>query len=206
MFRLQNSSNSQPAANALFNVSPPSVIVTFPSVIIKNGFDPPTESGEICTHLISHFMAKSNIDKKGIAQSLFLNGSFTQEEIANKVGTTRQTVSRWVRDGAWEELKASRTITTEQLIAQYKRQLSEINKRIEAREPGNRFPTAEEADAIVKTAGAVKKLEQDIGVSDCVSVGMRFLAWLRPVDAEAAATFNDYFDAFIKDQAGRARK
>jgi len=151
-------------------------------------------------------MTKSNIDKKGIAQSLFLNGAFTQEEIAAKVGTTRQTVSRWVREGAWEELKASRTITTEQLIAQYKRQLAEINKRIEARQPGNRFPTAEEADAIVKTAGAVKKLEQDIGVSDCVSVGMRFLAWLRPVDAAAAATFNDYFDAFIKDQAGRARK
>lgn len=35
---------------------------------------------------------------------------------------------------------------------------------------------------------------------------MRFLSWLRPVDAEAARTFNDYFDAFIKDQAGRARK
>ena len=79
-------------------------------------------------------MTKNNIDKKGIAQSLFLDGAYTQEEIAAKVGTTRQTVSRWVRDGAWEELKASRTITTEQLIAQYKRQLAEINKRIEARQ------------------------------------------------------------------------
>jgi transcriptional regulator with XRE-family HTH domain len=155
---------------------------------------------------ISFFMAKNNIDKKDIAQSLFLNGSYTQEEIAAKVGTTRQTVSRWVRDGAWEELKASRTITTEQLIAQYKRQLAEINKRVEARPSGERFPTIEEADAIVKTAGAIKKLEQDIGVSDCVSVAMRFLSWLRPVDADAARTFNDYFDAFIKDQAGRARK
>ena len=39
-------------------------------------------------------MAKINIDKKDIAKSLFLNGAFTQEEIAAKVGTTRQTVSR----------------------------------------------------------------------------------------------------------------
>ena len=90
-------------------------------------------------------MTKNNIDKKGIAQSLFLDGAYTQEEIAAKVGTTRQTVSRWVRDGAWEELKASRTITTEQLIAQYKRQLAEINKRIEAnasRQPRRPMPSS----------------------------------------------------------------
>ena len=30
-------------------------------------------------------MTKNNIDKKGIAQSLFLDGAYTQEEIAAKV-------------------------------------------------------------------------------------------------------------------------
>ena len=44
-------------------------------------------------------MGKTNIDKKDIAKSLYLNGNFTQEEIADKVGTTRQTVSRWIKDG-----------------------------------------------------------------------------------------------------------
>lgn len=150
-------------------------------------------------------MAKDNIDKKGIAKSLFINGSYTQEEIAAKVGTTRQTVARWMRDGAWEDMKASVTITPELIISQFHRQITEINKKIETRQQGSRFATPAEADALAKLAGAVRKLETDIGVADCVSVAMRFLAWLRPLDAGAARTFGDLFDAFIKDQAGRGK-
>lgn len=79
-------------------------------------------------------MARQNIDKKDIAKTLFLNGTFTQEEIADKVGTTRQTVSRWAKDGTWDELKASLTITPDQIIAQFHRQIMEINNRINQRE------------------------------------------------------------------------
>lgn len=141
------------------------------------------------------------IDKKGIAKSLYLDGNYTQEEIADKVGTTRQTVSRWVKAENWEEIKASVTITPAQIIAQWNRQIVEINKKINARADGERFATTQEADALSKLAGAIKKLETDIGVSDCVSVAMRFLSWLRPLDIEAAKQFNNLFDAFIKDQA-----
>lgn len=62
-------------------------------------------------------MVKSNIDKKSIAKDLFIKSRCTQEEIAEKVGTTRQTVSRWIREGRWEELRVSITISTEQIIA-----------------------------------------------------------------------------------------
>lgn len=150
-------------------------------------------------------MTKTNIDKKGIAKSLYMKGSCTQEEIAAKVGTTRQTVSRWVREGGWEELKASFTITPNQIIAQFQRQIVEINNNIQNREEGKRFATAQEADALAKLAGAVKKLESDVGVADCISVAMRFLSWLRPLDIDAAKQFNNLFDAFIKDQMAKAK-
>ena len=147
------------------------------------------------------FQMKTTIDKKGIAKSLYLDGNYTQEEIADKVGTTRQTVSRWVKAENWEEIKASVTITPAQIIAQWNRQIVEINKKINARADGERFATTQEADALSKLAGSIKKLEADIGVPDCVSVAMRFLSWLRPLDIEAAKQFNNLFDAFIKDQA-----
>lgn len=148
-------------------------------------------------------MAKTNIDKKGIAKSLYLDGNYTQEEIADKVGTTRQTVARWIKDGSWDSIKASIAITPAQIIAQWNRQIIEVNNAIAEREEGKRFATSAEADALAKLAGAINKLQNDIGVSDCVSVAMRFLSWLRPLDIEAAKQFNNLFDAFIKDQTTR---
>ena len=102
-------------------------------------------------------------------------------------------------------IKASVTITPAQIIAQWNRQIVEINKKINARADGERFATTQEADALSKLAGSIKKLEGDIGVPDCVSVAMRFLSWLRPLDIEAAKQFNNLFDAFIKDQANKSK-
>ena len=149
-------------------------------------------------------MSKVIIDKKGIAKSLFLDGNYTQEEIAEKVGTTRQTISRWMKSESWEEIKASVAITPAQIIAQWSRQIIEVNNTIAGRDAWKRYATPAEADALAKLAGAINKLQNDIGVSDCVSVAMRFLSWLRPLDLEAAKQFNNLFDVFIKDQtAGR---
>lgn len=143
---------------------------------------------------------KTSIDRKGIAKSLYLDGNYTQEEIADKVGTTRQTVNRWIKDGNWESIKASVAITPAQIIAQWNRQIIEVNNAIAGRGEGRRYATPAEADALAKLAGAINKLQNDVGVSDCVSVAMRFLSWLRPLDIEAAKQFNNLFDAFIKDQ------
>ena len=145
-------------------------------------------------------MARQNIDKKDVAKSLYLNGNFTHEEIADKVGTTRQTVSRWIKEGGWEELKASITITPAQILSGLNRQIVEINNNINEREEGKRFATVAEADTLAKLASAIKKIEQDVGIADIVDVGIRFTNWLRPLDLEKAKEFNELLDAFIKDQ------
>ncbi|MBO5428070.1 MAG: helix-turn-helix domain-containing protein [Prevotella sp.] len=145
-------------------------------------------------------MKKQSIDKKDIAKSLYLNGNYTQEEIADKVGTTRQTVSRWIREGSWDEVKASITITPAQILSGLNRQIIEINNNINGREEGKRFASVTEADTLAKLASAIKKIETDVGIADIVDVGIRFTNWLRPLDLGKAKEFNDLLDAFIKDQ------
>lgn len=145
-------------------------------------------------------MVKSNINKKDIAKDLYLKGGCTQEEIAAKVGTTRQTVSRWAREGKWEELRASFTISTENILAGMIRQVSEIQNQANARKEGERSFTSKEADTVVKTTSAIKKLQNDAGITDIVNVGIKFTNWLRGIDIEKAKEYNELWDLFIKDQ------
>ena len=145
-------------------------------------------------------MVKSNINKKDIAKDLYLKGGCTQEEIAAKVGTTRQTVSRWAREGKWEELRASFTISTENILAGMIRQVSEIQNQANARKECERSFTPKEADTVVKITSAIKKLQNDAGITDIVNVGIKFTNWLRGIDIEKAKEYNELWDLFIKDQ------
>ncbi len=145
-------------------------------------------------------MVKSNINKKDIAKDLYLKGGCTQEEIAAKVGTTRQTVSRWAREGKWEELRASFTMSTENILAGMIRQVSEIQNQANARKEGERSFTSKEADTVVKITSAIKKLQNDAGITDIVNVGIKFTNWLRGIDIEKAKEYNELWDLFIKDQ------
>lgn len=147
----------------------------------------------------------SKIDKRSIARTLYLDGNYTQEEIAVKVGVSRQTIIRWSKEDSWAELKASLSVTPTQLIAQWQQQIAEINRTITSREEGARYATPAEADAMLKLATSIKKIQDDLGISEVISVCMRFLAWLRPLDVEQAKAFNSLMDIFIKDQANSKR-
>lgn len=131
---------------------------------------------------------------------LFVKENLTQKEIADKVGSSRQSVNRWISEGKWEELKVGLTLTKEEQIKNLYRQVGELNKTILEREEGARFATVSEADTIGKLSAAIKKMESDTGIADIISVGIRFLSWLRKADVDKAKEFAEYWDLFIKDQ------
>lgn len=141
----------------------------------------------------------TNTQKKEYARMLYLKENLTQQEIAEKTGVSRQTLSRWINSEKWEEMKIGMTLTREQQISALHRQVAEINKTIQSREEGKRYATPSEADTLGKLAATIKKLESDVGISDIISVGMRFSDWLRPQDPDMTKTFIRLFDQFIKD-------
>lgn len=139
-----------------------------------------------------------NQQKRQWAQSLYVNESRTQAEVADIVGVSRQTIVRWSKEDHWDEYKASLTMTREEQIKNLQHQIVEINRSISEKAPGKRFASPAEADIINKIASAINKLETDVGIADLVSAGQRFLAYLRPVDYEAAQKFARLYNNFIK--------
>ena len=142
----------------------------------------------------------TNHQKMECAKTLYLRENLTQQEIADRVGCSRVTVSNWVRAGKWEEQKVGITLTRQEQVGNLYRQVAEINRSIANRPEGERFATSKEADILGKLAAAISKMEQEIGIADTISVLTAFIEWLRPLDLEKAKDITRFADAYIKDK------
>ena len=140
----------------------------------------------------------TNTQKREWAKTLYLKEKLTQQEIAERVGVSRVSISKWVRDGKWEEQRVGLTLTREEQIRNLYRQVAEMNRTIEARPEGERFATSAEADIIGKLSKAIRQMETEVGIADVVSVMTRFIDFLRPIDVEKAKDVTRLADAFIK--------
>lgn len=142
----------------------------------------------------------TNEQKKELAKILYTKENLTQAEIADRVGTSRVTIGKWIKSENWEKLKVSITITKEEQIKNLYRQLTELNEVIGNREQGERYPSTAEADTISKLANAIKKMETEVGLGDIVSVLSDFLKWMRTLDLNKTKELAPIFDAFVKSK------
>ena len=142
----------------------------------------------------------TNAQKKEWAKTLYMRENLTQQEIAERVGVSRVTVSNWVRAGKWEEQKAGLTLARQEQVAILYRQVAEINRAISARAEGERFPNSKEADILGKLSAAIRNMEQETGIADIISVLTSFIEWLRPLDLDKAKELTRLADAYIKDK------
>ena len=139
-----------------------------------------------------------NTQKREWAQLLYINEHISQKEIAERVKVSKVTMNKWVKEGKWDEMKASLTITREEQLKRLYNQIAALNKEIAERET-QRYATPAESDTLSKLASAINKMEIEIGLSDIISVSRRFLEWVRRVDIDKAKEFSGLFDGFIKD-------
>jgi len=139
----------------------------------------------------------TNKQKKEWAQLLFTKENLTQKEISERIGVSQVTMSRWVNENRWEDLRVSITITREEQLKNLYRQLANMNEEISKR-TGHRFPSPAEADTINKLANAIEKMESEVGLNDILSTFKAFLTWLRKFNIEEAQRLVPLFDDFVK--------
>ncbi len=71
--------------------------------------------------------ALNNKQKREFAEVLFTRQGLTGKEIAEKVDTTEATVSKWKKDGNWDNLKASLSVTKAEQLMHINEQINELN-------------------------------------------------------------------------------
>ena len=77
-------------------------------------------------------------------KAIYLNGNYTQKQIAELAGTTEKTLSKWIQEHGWEQERTAKTITRKQLLQESYAQLQAINQEIKAH---NNVPTKALSDA-----------------------------------------------------------
>lgn len=138
--------------------------------------------------------------EKEFAKLLFLQGE-SQKEIAGRINVSEQTISRWVRENKWEDLKKSLLTTRTHQITQLYNQLAWINADIANRKIKVALP--KEADAISKITSSIQRLEVETSIAEYVEVGRKFINFLRPINLKLAKETVEYFDAFISQHLNR---
>ena len=106
--------------------------------------------------------------KYDLARRLYMD-KVPMKEIANRVGTTPQTLSAWKRRGAWQEHRTAELLSPRRL---YRKLLTQLDSLIEMGSP------ADTADAISKICKQIKELQHETTVDDIISVLSGFGDWL----------------------------
>lgn len=137
--------------------------------------------------------------KKELAQLLYVRGVVeNQSELAERVGVSAQTISKWKKVGNWDDFKKSLLTTRQEELRNLYDQLAEINNSIKEKPKGNRFANNKEADVLSKLTATIRNLETEVSIAQTVDVFMKFNDWLRQINLEKAKEVVELQDLFVK--------
>ena len=147
-------------------------------------------------------MTKADIEKKkDLARALFMSG-LEQTEIADKVGVSRVTLSKWSSADGWKEARAAKNITRPELVNKL---LLTIDKLIQQVNDSNDASLISSlGDKLSKLASVIQKLDKQANVVSAIEVFMAFSKWLEyrsatdpDVTPELIKAINKYQDKFL---------
>lgn len=152
-------------------------------------------------------MTKAEIEKKrSLARTLFMSG-MEQAEIAEKVGISRVTISKWCVADGWKEARAAKSVTRPELVNKLLLTIDALITQVN--ESGDPTAMAGLGDKLAKLSSVIEKLDKKASVVDAIEVFMAFSKWLEfrsQTDPEVTPglmkVINKYQDLYITEQMG----
>lgn len=129
-------------------------------------------------------------------------------EIADKVGVSRVTISKWCAADGWKEARAAKNITRPELVNKL---LLSIDALIEeANASKDPAQMAGLADKLSKFSAVIEKLDKKSNVIDAIEVFKAFSGWLEfraqtdpSITLELIQKVNQLQDMFIIESIGK---
>lgn len=139
-------------------------------------------------------MAEIGNDKKrGIAEDMYIRLSLTGREIAENLGITEQTVSRWKkgREGekSWDDRKTEAQLTPLKIKELL---LKEAEKLAMGQESNVK------ADQLSKIMSAIDQLDKKINVRTVMDVFREFDNWMSEQEPATAVQFTKWHKLFLQ--------
>lgn len=152
-------------------------------------------------------MAKQTNKKKEIARVLFMQGEL-QKNIAETVGVSEKTISTWIKDNNWGNIKAAANITRPELVNKL---LSTINKLLDhVAATDDPILLSGLSDKLAKFAAVIEKLDKKANIVDAIDVFMAFNKWLQyrqsfdsEITPELLKAINKFQDLYISEHISK---
>ncbi len=133
---------------------------------------------------------------KETARIMYLHSSLNQKAIAIELNISEQTMSAWVNDNHWAELKTNLAVSQDELIARLERLLQKTLEQNERYLDDDDPETNPDNDGVVKLAKSLEYLKKIAGPSQIYQAGIEFLGWLKKENPELAAVVAPLFKKF----------
>lgn len=152
-------------------------------------------------------MTKAETEKKKtLARALYLSG-MEQTEIADKVGVSRVTISKWSTADGWKEARAAKNITRPELVNKLLLTIDKLIEQVNSSEDPTMI--AGLGDKLAKLSSVIEKLDKKANVVDAIEVFMAFSKWLEyraqtdnKLTPDLIKAINKYQDKYIIESMG----
>lgn len=153
-------------------------------------------------------MTKAELEKKkSTASALFMSG-MEQAEIADRVGVSRVTISKWCVAEGWKETRAAKNITRSELVNKLLLTIDNLITQVnESKDP---TLLGGLGDKLAKLSAVIEKLDKKANVVDAIDVFTAFSKWLEfraktdpEVTVELIKQINRFQDMFIIESVGK---
>ena len=139
--------------------------------------------------------------KKTIGRSLYLSG-MEQTEIAEQLGVSRVTVSKWCTSEGWKEARAAKNISRPELVNKLLLTIDSLIESVNKSEDPTLIGSL--ADKLSKLSATIEKLDKKANVIDAIEVFMAFNRWIQDqasfdpeITPELIKAINKYQNKFL---------